>query len=676
MTPDVPPQILVRLLLGGFLVLALPTAVCAQPECAPWGNLYGIRTEGHLMEFETKICVLDSNLNEIAATGHYRVEPKFRREGQRQITSSTLGGIRFHQTVEETGPGAASIELSITALTNAAVAGGSFSIALPASTTREGTIEILGGAGAIETIPVARLGNRGKSETFTARGVRFKSAKGELAIKIAQELKIIVRRDEKDGGRIKAYFLALPGSLNAGQQSTTVFELRAVEEIDRAVAAIRIDPRQPGRAFDGVGGNFRIQFPKQDPAIIEYNLANMRVAWARSCMWWQAWDPDEAANPLAVALEGRLEPKVLEQIRSDQNIARSGRPMIISTWDPPAWARLEGPRRPGTYGDPLNPAKSDRIAESIAGYLLFLKQQFGIEAALFSFNEPDIGINVLQTPEEHVNMIKILGRKFAAKGLATKLLLADTSNATKEALRLAQAAVNDFEARQYIAAVAFHTWGGCDTESLRGWAEVSRQLNVPLMATETGVDSEAHHNPDLFHELSYQLQQADLYVRLLAICQPLNLLEWQLTADYSVLNGGGVYGWSGELRPTMRFWTLKQIGETPRGSFAIPAVSSHRLVTAAAYADTLNGTYTVHLVNNGAARPAKVSGLPESVKELRVFVTDQNRGLAEQESIPVAAGEASFELPACSFTSVASRSATPQSPRASSRAAGTFPVSP
>lgn len=628
------------------------------------------------MEFETKICVLDSNLNEIAATGHYRVEPKFRREGQRQITSSTLGGIRFHQTVAATGPGAASIELALTALTNAAVAGGCFSIALPASTTREGTVEILGGAGAIETIPVARLGTRGESETFTAREVRFKSAKGELAIKVARDLKIIVRRDEKDGSRVKAYFVALPGSLNAGQQSSTVFELRAVEEIDRAVAAIRIDPSQPGRAFDGVGGNFRIQFSKQDPAIIEYNLANMRVAWARSCMWWQSWDPDEAANPLAVASAGQLKPKLLEQIRSDQNIARSGRPMIISTWDPPAWARLEGKRRPGTYGDPLNPAKSDRIAESIAGYLLFLKQQFGIEAALFSFNEPDIGINVLQTPEEHVSMIKILGRKFAERGLATKLLLADTSNATKEALRLAQAAVNDVEARSYIAAVGFHTWGGCDTESLRGWAEVSRQLNVPLMATETGVDSEAHQNPDLFHEPGYQLQQADLYVRLLAICQPLNLLEWQLTADYSVLNGGGAYGWPGELRPTMRFWTLKQIGETPRGSFAIPAASSHRLVTVAAYADIGNRIYTVHLVNNGAARSAKLSGLPESVKELRVFVTDQNRGMSEQALVPVANGEATLELPACSFNSVFSRSTAPESPRAAGKTTAALSAAP
>jgi len=36
-------------------------------------------------------------------------------------------------------------------------------------------------------------------------------------------------------------------------------------------------------------------------------------------------------------------------------------------------------------------------------------------------------------------------------------------------------------------------------------------------------------------------------------------MQWQLTTDYSVLSGGSVYGESGPLKPTQRFWNLKQL---------------------------------------------------------------------------------------------------------------------
>jgi hypothetical protein len=60
----------------------------------------------------------------------------------------------------------------------------------------------------------------------------------------------------------------------------------------------------------------------------------------------------------------------------------------------------------------------------------------------------------------------------------------------------------------------------------------------------------------------------------------------------------------------------------------------------------------VHLVNNGAARKATVSGLPTGVKEMRVFVTDSRRGMKETGRVPVVHGKVKLPLDAMSFTSL------------------------
>lgn len=60
----------------------------------------------------------------------------------------------------------------------------------------------------------------------------------------------------------------------------------------------------------------------------------------------------------------------------------------------------------------------------------------------------------------------------------------------------------------------------------------------------------------------------------------------------------------------------------------------------------------MHLVNNGATRPAILAGLPANLKELRVYVTDAQRGMKEGDRIPVANGTARFTLDNASFTTL------------------------
>jgi hypothetical protein len=129
-------------------------------------------------------------------------------------------------------------------------------------------------------------------------------------------------------------------------------------------------------------------------------------------------------------------------------------------------------------------------------------------------------------------------------------------------------------------------------------------------------------------------------------------MEWQLTTDYSVLAGGGVYGESGPLKPTQRFWNLKQFGATPAGAFSLPLTADRPDVTVTAFGDPAQNRYALHIVNQGNQRSAVLTGLPASVTAWRRFITDAQRGMQELEHVEARSGTTEFVLPPASFTTL------------------------
>ena len=63
----------------------------------------------------------------------------------------------------------------------------------------------------------------------------------------------------------------------------------------------------------------------------------------------------------------------------------------------------------------------------------------------------------------------------------------------------------------------------------------------------------------------------------------------------------------------------------PQNSFILPVEYDHELVSCAALGDIADGIYTVDIVNHGASRTVTVEGLPEGIKELKVYVRQQKR---------------------------------------------------
>lgn len=214
--------------------------------------------------------------------------------------------------------------------------------------------------------------------------------------------------------------------------------------------------------------------------------------------------------------------------------------------------------------------------------------------------------------------------------------------------------MSDSETLPYIGAVSFHSWRGWETETLQKWADVAVQVERPLIVGEGSTDAAAWKYPDIFQEQVYIMEEIVLYIRILAICQPQTILQWQLTADYSPLAGGGIFGDEGPLRPIQRFWNMKQLSSTPAGLAAIPITSNHKEVTCAALGDPKTNSYAIHVVNNGAQRKTTITGLPKKVKKLKVYVTNSNRNMEDTGEVTVLKGQVNLTLDPMSYVTLVS----------------------
>jgi hypothetical protein len=449
---------------GSIILLAAAYPAFAQPEVMAWGNLTGVRVEGHLLELKTSMCIAQPELTAVTCTGREKQQNTYSRNGKTETVTVHMRAPREFrdpqgagwmmsatEIVEDTGPGAAQIDLEFSSPADANIGGAFLGIELPASVFSAGSAQLIApdppAAGQTSLAPGAA--DQNEYLRATAKGVRFISRDRQIDVAFDQPTLVIVRDDRRKGNyNLQVLLAVLAGKTTAGQSARKTFAFKVTGESDRNPVEITLDPSRPGQLFDGLGGNFRLQNPRLDPPVIDYNLRNLRVAWGRVEMPWNLWQPDENTDPLAAARAGKVHPRVQQAMEMARRLARIGMPVIVSAWQPPAWAVLGdvGFRRPaagaprdadfpppqpeGPRGNPLNPEKMSAIQDSIAGYLLFLKQQYGVEAALFSFNESDLGINVRQTPREHDQLIKTLGAAFARKGLATKLALGDTSTPT------------------------------------------------------------------------------------------------------------------------------------------------------------------------------------------------------------------------------------------------------
>ncbi len=640
-----------------YTLLLAQTTALAQTEVQAWGNITGIRAAGQMFRLESSIRLVESDWRKERATARERHWTTYRREGSAQIVKTRMDSLFFVQTVRDGAPGAVQVELESDPHADLALVGTFFHVTLPAKDF---------GAAAIQPIEPASLNLDGYSALpvgdhevlrLWAKGLDLRTARKHLTIGADSAVLILVKLDAATGD-VGLYFTLQAGPVKAGQKTKRLFDLAVTGSVEAAPVTLQLFPDYPGNVFEGLGGNFRLQNAKNDPPVIDYCLENLDVRMGRVELPWQLWHPVDTVNPLDAARRGDLHPRVKAAMEMAQRLYKRKMPVLLSAWYPPEWAAVgkveRDPRHPdGTYGNPLRGDRTTAIYASLADYILYLREVYGVTVDMFSFNESDLGINVRHTAEEHAAFIKGFGAYLKAKGLSTKLLLGDTADAN--GFEFVNAALDDPATWAYIGAVSFHSWRGWEKATLLKWFAAADRLNVPLIVGEGSIDAGAWRYPNIFEETHYALDEIKLYVRMLAICQPQAILQWQLTADYSPLSGGGIFGNDRiPLQPTQRFWNLKQLSHTPAGLHALPITTTSDDLFVAALGDAKQKKYTVHLVNEGPGREVVLTGLPANLKRLRLYTTDQTKKMEKGEQLPVDAGAVKFRIGAACFVSLMS----------------------
>jgi hypothetical protein len=639
-------QTTLKCLFIACIVIAIANSAYAQAELAPWGNILGFRIDGQLMEFETSLGVATKDWSAIRSTGKEQQRPRYTRTGNMRTVTTTVGKVDFTETVTDEAEGFASV--SVRASSKEIISENVFfCIAIPNP-----------GSGDIQLNNKKFIPINSSAEQVTAYfneaalSLVLKYATYSISFEFVEKAFMVIKSAQKNGRNQLYVFVAITtDELKANTPAEKKLRIKASGKIDTTPVTIQVDPAITGRAFDGFGGNFRIQNPVTDPIVIDYCLQNLRVAWGRVEMPWRFWQPQKSEDPIANAKNGKLHENVKKAMEMAQRLNKIGMPVILSAWSAPDWAIVGAPKfQPvnGVWGNPLDQASINEIYKSIGDYVAYLKEEYGVEIVMFSFNESDLGINIRQTGREHADLIKGLGKHFADRGLRTKLLLGDNSDATT--YTFIDEAMNDVSTHPYIGAVSFHSWRGWDDATLTKWADAATKMNRPLLVGEGSIDAQAWGYPQIFEEPGYAIDEINLYVRLLNICQPASILQWQLTADYSPLAGGGIFGNNSALHPTQRFWNLKQLAATPKGLKALGLQSDNSIISAAALGN--NGTYAIHLVNNGPARTVKIKGLPLSIASFQTTVTNENKQMAVEQAVPVAKGEASLKIEQRSYVTL------------------------
>jgi hypothetical protein len=431
--------------------------------------------------------------------------------------------------------------------------------------------------------------------------------------------------------------------------------LKVTGTADHAEAQLSVDSQRRLYTLDGFGGNF--VYGIQSP-VTRFNLDSLRIAWARTQMNLVEWEPendnDSATNTNWQVLEGRDVPgaTLRQEFVLAQELQKKGVSCVISIWDLPEWLYVNTGQERHAYGRRLAPEKWDELLECMGSYLLYAKRQYGVEPALFSFNECREGVRVQFSAEEHADVIRRIGGHFQRLGLKTRMLLADNAS-LRGSEGYAIPTVKDAEAMRYVGAISVHSWGGATPAEYAVWNDLSRKINKPLLITELGVDPEAWHTPWVFRTFSYALQELRMYQDVLLHARPQGTMEWEFTSDYGIAEvQKDETGWEAVI-PRWRYSFIKHFCNlTPLKAHGLATKSNHPKVLFTAFrggGHNNEDILVLHIANLGASRMATLSGIPEEIRSVRTVLSTEKDLFKEMASMPVRRGKVSLNLPAQSL---------------------------
>jgi O-glycosyl hydrolase len=395
------------------------------------------------------------------------------------------------------------------------------------------------------------------------------------------------------------------------------------------------------------GGNFIHYFGQSHAAfepVSTFNWQMLSPRVIRVGMELETWEADnDDPDPLNFAMDGFIDAPgdynhaTFEMLRQAK---AAGVTVVASIWRVPGWL-VENPT--DESGQIIPRSLYPEAVESIAAWLLRAKNEYGVDVDYVSFNEANLGIRVLLTPFDVIELLRLAGPRFAELGLETRWLLGDTSNMA-EAADYAGWIWQAKDIRPYLGPLAFHSWdAGAADSTLERIGKLADENGLEVWCTEGGWDPSLWQNPERFPTWTHATSLAAVYTRALKMTRATVFQYWQMSGnDYAINDGSQPY-------PALVFISAFQRA-FPAGAVVLktsPDKGGIKFTAARAGAK-----YSVIVVNVSVRETMTLRGLPDGNYDVHIY--SQKSGADSAHTLAVIDGAAVVDLEGFSITFVTS----------------------
>ena len=181
--------------------------------------------------------------------------------------------------------------------------------------------------------------------------------------------------------------------------------------------------------------------------------------------------------------------------------------------------------------------KYEEVIDMIVAFLVKAKEDYGVEADYFSFNESDGGYMTIFSPEETIRFFKMAGERFRKAGLKTRFLWADTAQ-TKGTVEFATMIAADSTIWKYLGPLCFHSWWSenipdSEFERIAGLAQA---WNKEVWCNELGFDAMAWRQRGMNATYDYALRFAKISHRMMKYAKVAVSQYWTWQNNYSIMS--------------------------------------------------------------------------------------------------------------------------------------------
>ena len=396
------------------------------------------------------------------------------------------------------------------------------------------------------------------------------------------------------------------------------------------------DTRQ---TMDGFGGNFaQPRYGSGEPmdAVGRYNLDHLRVVHARVGIPLNHWTPEQGVY----RDDGPARAALLQM----QQMAARKIPITGSIWEGPTWMLPGQPEQPRN----LPRERYADCIEAIGQFLVTARDAFGVTVDYLSFNEPDYGVNFRFSPAELADFIRLAGPRFAALGLPTRFLTADTATGGHFA-DYARPLLEDSGIAPYLGPLAFHCWDalGATEAAYTDIAALGRQYGKPVWCTEAGHDSALWRAPNPWASWENALRTALAYERTLRLSGASQMDYWTYQDNYPLVN-------KTDSQPYPVWHVLHQMEQVfAAGSRVAAATVGGEDLKVLPTVGPQPGQFALLLVNQVGPGQAILTGLPPDTALAVVQSTAEAQARAVAEAVRTDdAGRVTVDLPARSVVTL------------------------